>query len=117
MAIVSLIMAIRPRIRREKRVSQAAPVLDPAFFSGISSFPNAAAYKDGLQKLLEDDATIADNYIRQIYSVAGINREKYKFVQRGVVFVISALAIELITIVYLFAYHLSKGLDVMPPIN
>lgn len=117
MAIISLIMAIRPRIRREKTDPRVAPALDPAFFSGISSFPTAAAYKEGLQKLLEDDTTVADNYIKQIYSVARINREKYKFVQRGVVFVIGALAIELITIVYLFAYHMNSGLNIMPPIN
>ena len=117
MAIISLIMAIRPRIRREKGDVKVAPARDPAFFSGISAFPDVAAYKDSLQKLLEDESSVADNYIRQIFSVARINAAKYKFVQRGVVFVIVTLAIELVVITYLFAYHLSQGLDVMPPIN
>lgn len=117
MSIISLIMAIRPRIRREKGDAKVAPTLDPAFFSGISAFPDFAAYKDSLQKLLEDESAVADNYIRQIYSVARINREKYKFVQRGVVFVIISLALELTVITYLFAYHLSTGLNIMPPIN
>jgi len=117
MSIISLIMAIRPRIRREKGDVKTPPRHDPAFFSGISSFPDVAAYKESLLKLLEDDASVANNYIGQIYSVARINREKYKFVQRGVVFVIISLAIELVIITYLFAYHLSTGLNIMPPIN
>ncbi len=120
LSIISLIMAIRPRIRKEKGPTgdaKAAAPLDPAFFSGISAFPDVSAYKDALQKTLEDDASIADIYIKQIYSVARINREKYKFVQRGVALVIVTLAIELIVITYLFAYHLSSGYNVMPPIN
>ncbi len=67
--------------------------------------------------MLEDEASVADNYIRQIFSVAHINQAKYKFVQRGVVFVIISLAIELVIITYLFAYHLSTGANIMPPIN
>jgi ABC-type multidrug transport system permease subunit len=116
-SIISLIMAIRPRIRREEDAARTAPALDPAFFSGISAFPDAATYKNALQKLLEDEPSVADNYIRQIYSVARINRAKYKFVQRGVVFVIISLAIELVVIVYLFTYHMSTGLNIMPPIG
>jgi hypothetical protein len=120
MSIISLIMAIRPRIRKDKgKIGDVkAPVsLDPAFFSGISAFPDVSAYKETLQKTLEDEASIADIYIRQIFSVARINSAKYKFVQRGVVLVIVTLAIELAIITYLFAYHLSTGLDIMPPIN
>jgi len=117
MAIISLIMAIRPRIRREKAGVKIPVTRDPAFFSGISAFPDVVAYKDSLQKMLEDESSVADNYIKQIYSVARINAAKYKFVQRGVVMVIVTLAIELVVITYLFAYHLSKGGDVMPPIN
>ncbi len=118
MSIISLIMAIRPRIRREKgKNDKAAAALDPAFFSGISGFPDVSAYKETLVKTLEDEASITDIYIRQIFSVARINSAKYKFVQRGVVLVIITLAIELIIITYLFAYHMSTGLDIMPPIN
>jgi ABC-type bacteriocin/lantibiotic exporter with double-glycine peptidase domain len=117
MAIISLIMAIRPRIRREKGAANATPFHDPAFFSGISAFPDAAAYGTALQKLLEDETNVAENYTRQIYNVARINQAKYKFVQRGVVFVICSLAIELTVVVYLFAYHLSQGRSFMPPIN
>jgi hypothetical protein len=117
LSIISLILAIRPRIRRGEGDAKAAPTLDPAFFSGISAFPDVSAYKDTLQKMLEDEASISETYIRQIYSVARINRAKYKFVQRGVVFVIISLAIELVVIVYLFTYHMSTGLNIMPPIS
>jgi hypothetical protein len=117
MSIISLIMAIRPRIRREKGDVKARPTLDPAFFSGISSFPDVTVYKNTLQKMLEDETLVADTYIKQIYSVARINAAKYKFVQRGVVFVIITLAIELVVITYLFAYHMSTGANIMPPIN
>jgi hypothetical protein len=117
MSIVSLIMAIRPRIRREKGDVKAPPTLDPAFFSGISAFPDVTVYKNTLQKLLEDETLVADTYIKQIYSVARINAAKYKFVQRGVVMVIITIALELIIITYLFAYHMSTGLNIMPPIS
>jgi hypothetical protein len=117
MSIVSLIMAIRPRIKKDKGKSEVAPPLDPAFFSGISAFPDVSTYKDTLQKMLEDEALIADNYIRQIFSVARINQAKYKYVQRGVVLVIITIAIELVVITYLFAYHMSTGLNIMPPIS
>jgi hypothetical protein len=117
MSIVSLIMAIRPRIRREKGKGEVVSPRDPAFFSGISAFPDVSTYKSTLEKMLEDEASIADTYIRQIFSVARINSAKYRFVQRGVVLVIITLAIELVIITYLFAYHMSMGLNIMPPIN
>ncbi len=117
MSIISLIIAIRPRIRRDRAKDAAAPDLDPAFFSGISAFPDVSAYRNSLQKMIEDEASIADNYIRQIFSVARINAAKYKFVQRGVVLVIITIAIELVIITYLFAYHMSTGLNIMPPIS
>jgi hypothetical protein len=117
MSIISLIMAIRPRIRREKGKDEVAPTLDPAFFTGISAFPDVSAYKETLQKMLEDEASITETYIRQIFSVARINQSKYRFVQRGVVLVIITLAIELVIIAYLFAYHMSTGQNIMPPIS
>ena len=120
MSIICLIMAIRPRIKKlpgESIDSNIAAARDPAFFTGISEFPSIAAYKESLQKTLEDESSTADVYIKQIYSVARINQQKYKFVQRGVTLVIITLVIELTIITYLFTYHMSSGLDVMPPIN
>ncbi|MFA5308449.1 MAG: Pycsar system effector family protein [Dehalococcoidales bacterium] len=117
-AIVSLVMAIRPRIRRDTIDTEAkdnALTCDPAFFTGICTFPTAAAYKNTLQALLQDDAQIADIYIRQIFSVAKINAAKYRHVQRGSILVISCLAIELTMIVYLFLYYMDIGK--MPPIT
>ena len=119
-SIINLIMAIRPRVKKQKGAdigNQIAAAQDPAFFTGISSFPDVAAYKDSLQKTLEDESSVNDIYIRQIYSVAQINSVKYKFVQRGVTLVIITLIIELVIITYLFTYHMSTGLEIMPPIN
>jgi ABC-type multidrug transport system permease subunit len=116
-SIVSLIMAIRPRIRRDTAATddaEKALTCDPAFFTGICTFPNAAAYKEALNTLLQEDAQVAEVYIRQIFSVARINAEKYKHVQRGIVLVISSLAIELIIIAYLFLYYMDAGK--LPPI-
>lgn len=111
-SILSLIMAIRPRIRKdpyETKEKDDSTTCDPAFFSGICGFPNATAYKETLEEVVKDEAKIADIYIRQIFSVARINSVKYKHVQRGVLLVITTLAIELVLIAYLFIYYLGRG--------
>lgn len=118
MSILSLIMAIRPRIRKEPddpKAKDNSLTCDPAFFTGICSFPNVGVYKESLQEVLKDETNIADIYIRQIFSVARINSVKYKHIQRGVLLVIMALVIELIIIAYLFIFHLGAG--EMPPIT
>jgi hypothetical protein len=114
LSIIHLIMAIRPRIRTESVAEDKALAHDPAFFMGICNFPNTSAYKAALEELLKNESKIADVYIRQIFSVARINKAKYKFVQRGIVLVIATLAIELAVIAYLFIYYLNAG--EMPPI-
>jgi hypothetical protein len=117
LSIVSLIMAIRPRIRREgveSEVKDKVLSCDPAFFTGICSFPNPSAYKNALVALLQDESQIADVYIRQIFSVARINSAKYKYVQRGTILVIITLTIELAVIAYLFLYYMDLGK--LPPI-
>jgi hypothetical protein len=117
LSIIHLIMAIRPRIRTEGIESEAKDIVlphDPAFFMGICSFPSTSAYKVALEELLKDESKIADVYIRQIFSVARINKAKYKFVQRGIILVIATLAIELAVIAYLFLYYMGAGK--LPPI-
>ena len=117
LSIIHLILAIRPRIRRENVESEAkdsTPSRDPAFFGGICSFPNPTAYKKALEELLKDESQIANVYIRQIFSVARINKVKYKFVQRAIILVITTLAIELAVIVYLFIFYMGVGR--IPPI-
>ena len=112
LSIVHLIMAIRPRIRKEEddtEIKGKVLSCDPAFFTGICSFPNASAYKESLKTVLDNEDSITDIYIRQIFSVARINSVKYKYVQRGVVLVITTLGIELVLITYLFIYHMSEG--------
>jgi len=64
---------------------------------------------------MKDEATVLDIYVRQIYSVAQINSAKYKHVQRGVVLVVTTLAIEFVIIVYLFISHMGAGK--IPPIT
>lgn len=118
-AIINLIMAIRPRIRKHKGSNtdnKIETTRDPAFFTGIAEFPDVAAYKESLQKTLQDDSSVADVYIRQIYSVARINHAKYRYVQRGVVLAIVTLIIELVIITYLFTYYMGEGATKMPPI-
>lgn len=117
-SIVNLIMAMRPRIRKdepEEGCETDVPQGEPAFFTGICQFPNVNAYKKGLDIMMKDDESIIDIYIKQIYSVAMINAAKYKYVQRGIFLGIIALVIELITIIYLFIYH--QGLGHYPPIE
>jgi hypothetical protein len=120
LSIINLIMAIRPRIRREKgegKADEAVISRDPSFFSGISQFPNIAAYKESLQDVLKDESYITDLYIRQIFNVARINTAKYRFVQRGVVLVIVTLVIELTIITYLFTNYMGSGVPLMPPVT
>jgi hypothetical protein len=109
LSIVHLIMAIRPRIRTEREGEDRHLARDPAFFTGITSYPDHAAYKEALEKLIADESQVADIYIRQIFSVARINKAKYKFVRRGIILVISTLTVELSIIVYLFVCHMGVG--------
>jgi len=113
LSIVNLIMAIRPRIRKTKAENEdegkAIVSCDPAFFTGICTFTSPSAYKIALEAFLQDESQIAEVYIRQIFSVARINSEKYKHVQRGIITVICSLTIELTVIVYLFMYYQSAG--------
>lgn len=113
LSIANFILAIGPRLRKEKiagDAKDAAPVsCDPAFFTGICSFASSAAYKAALETFLGNEAQIADVYIRQIFSVARINSQKYKYVQRGTITIILSLAIELAIIVYLFFYYRVGG--------
>jgi hypothetical protein len=52
LSIVNLIMAIKPRLRKERVQgdvkNNAIVSCDPAFFTGICTFSNAAAYKTAL---------------------------------------------------------------------
>ena len=114
MAILSLIMTVRPRIRQsendEAEDGDKAPASEPAFFAGISKFPNLSAYKQALENMVKDEPTTIDVYSRQIFSLARINSAKYKHIQRAVLLVIIALTTELAIITYLFIYHLGEGM-------
>ena len=117
LSIFNLIMAIRPRILKDPGKIEGkseAPICDPTFFSGICSFPSLTAYKEALQEMLKDEASISNVYIHQIFNIARINSVKYKHIQRGVLLVIMSLVIELMIIAYLFINYI--GAERMPPI-
>ena len=120
LSIISLIMAIRPRIRKQPAdisSEETASPPDPSFFSGISRFPSIAAYKESLQEVLKDESYITELYIHQIFNVAQINTAKYRYVQRGVILVIITLVIELTIITYLFTNYMGSGVPQMPPVT
>ncbi len=117
-AIWNLIMVVRPRVEKSE-APLAGPGLpapaDPTFFRGICTYPSASEYRKSLENIAADDGAVMDIYTRQIYSLARINAAKYKYMQRGIILVIGALAAELILVAYLFASYL--GADWMPPLR
>lgn len=120
MAIISLILTVRPRIRtgeEETGDTDKAAACEPAFFVGICKFPTLSAYRQALQDMIKDEASTIDVYTRQIFSLARINAEKYKNIQRAVLFVIIALAMELVLVAYLFIYYYGQGANLLPPIT
>jgi hypothetical protein len=115
LSIFNLIMAIKPRIRTEPVGARGAPACDPTFFAGICRFPDHSAYQKVLEDIIKDEASVINVYSREIYNVARINSEKYRYVRRGIFLVIATLAMELALIIYLFIFHMGEGL--MPAIR
>jgi len=119
MAIVSLILTVRPRIRaveEETGDTDKAPACEPAFFVGICKFPTLSAYREALQDMIKDETSTINVYIRQIFSLARINAAKYKNIQRAVLLVIVALAVELTLVAYLFIYYHAQGAAFLSPL-
>jgi len=119
MAIVSLILTVRPRIRaveEETGDTDRAPACEPAFFVGICKFPTLSAYREGLQEMIKDEASTINVYTRQIFSLARINAAKYRNIQRAVLLVIIALGVELALVAYLFIYYHALGSTFLPPL-
>ena len=114
LTIFNLVMAIKPRLRKEKTGADK-PACDPTFFTDICAFPDYAAYKEALQIIMKDEPSVIDIYTREIYNVARINSEKYMYVRRGMFTAITTIAIELAIISYLFIFYMGEG--VMPPIR
>jgi len=119
MAIVSLILTVRPRIRsgeEETGDTDKTAACEPAFFVGICKFPTLSAYRQALENMIKDEASTIDVYTRQIFSLARINAAKYKNIQRAVLLVVIALAVELTLVVYLFVYYHAQGATFLPPL-
>lgn len=115
-AILNLIMAIRPRIRKEpEEASSEAPACEPAFFMGICQIPSLSEYKMAVEDLAGNDDALFSVYARQVYSLAKINTAKYKHLRRGILLVIVTLSTELTLICYLFINYLGRG--AIPPIG
>ena len=118
MAIVSFILTVRPRIRPSEKATEGtdkAVICEPAFFAGICQFPTLSAYRQALENMIKDEAATIDIYTSQIFSLARVNAAKYKHIQRAVLLVIIALAVELAIIAYLFIYWYGHGAKILPP--
>ena len=116
-AIISLILTVRPRIRlfeEEPGDTDNTAACEPAFFVGICKFPTLSAYRQALENMIKDEASTIDVYTRQIFSLARINAAKYKNIQRAVLLVVIALAVELTLVVYLFGYYHAQGATFLP---
>ena len=119
MAIVSLILTVRPRIRlaeEEKGDVDKVAACEPAFFVGICKFPTLSAYRQALVNMMKNEAATVDVYTRQVFALARVNAEKYKNIRRAVLLVIIALAAELTLVAYLFIYYYGQGATLMPPL-
>jgi len=119
-AIVSFILTVRPRIRQgeeETGDTKKSVVGEPAFFAGICQFPTLSAYRQALENMVKDEASTIDVYTSQIFSLARVNAGKYKNIQRAVLMVIIALAVELTLVVYLSIYYYAQGARTLPPIT
>jgi len=120
MAIVSFILTVRPRIHLvegETGDTDKAAECEPAFFMGICKFPTLPAYRQALQDMIKDEASIIDIYTRQLFGLARVNAAKYRNIQRAVLLVIIALAAELALVAYLFIYYYGQGANLLPPIT
>jgi len=120
MAIVSLILTVRPRIRlveEEEWDTDKVAAIEPSFFVGICKFPTFAAYRQALEDMIKDEATTVDVYMRQVFGLARVNAAKYKNIRRAVLLVIIALAAELTLVAYLFIYYYGRGATLLPPIT
>jgi hypothetical protein len=120
MAIVTLILTVRPRIRlvdQEAGDMDRVPACEPAFFVGICKFPTFHAYRQALEDMMKDEAAAVDVYMRQVFGLARVNAEKYKNIRRAVLLVIIALAAELALVAYLFIYYHGQGSTLLPPIT
>jgi hypothetical protein len=104
LGIWNVIMTINPRIRINKS-GDAKDKLNPhraAFFAEICKFANPVEYKECLQEMLKDEETVLEVYTRQIYEVSLLTALKYKYAQRAVYCVMTAIAAEFVMIVYVF---------------
>lgn len=115
-AILSLIVAISPRIKIEQgEKSVGPPSFESVFFIGICQFDSPSRYTKAMHDLVDDEETMISVFSHQIYSVARINSSKYRHLRRGMRLVVIALVTELALIAYLFTNYMGEG--IMPTIR
>ncbi len=120
MAIITLIMTVRPRIRlveQETGETDKVAACEPAFFVGICKFPTFSAYREALEDMIKDEVKTVDVYTRQVFGLARVNAEKYRNIRRAILLVIISLAAELTLVAYLFIYYHGQGAILLPPIT
>ncbi len=120
MAIITLIMTVRPRIRlveQETGETDKVAACEPAFFVGICKFPTFSAYREALEDMIQDEVKTVDVYTRQVFGLARVNAEKYRNIRRAILLVIISLAAELTLVAYLFIYYHGQGAILLPPIT
>ncbi|MCP4608613.1 MAG: hypothetical protein GY845_07855 [Planctomycetes bacterium] len=115
-AILSLIVAISPRIRIEQGEKAGdPPSCEAVFFTNICHFDSPSLYTKAMHDLVDDEETMISVFSHQIYSVARINATKYRHLKRGMFLVVIALVTELALIAYLFVNYMGEG--IMPVIR
>jgi hypothetical protein len=108
LSIVCIVIAINPRIRPapqngQSKAADEKSAFQPTFYAGICAFPNASAYRNSLEEMLNEETSTTGTYIDQIYAVAKINDAKYRYVKRAVVLVVITLVAQLTLIAYTYA--------------
>ncbi|MDD5083226.1 MAG: DUF5706 domain-containing protein, partial [Dehalococcoidales bacterium] len=75
-ALLHIILAISPRIHptlmKPANTGTEHTTNQPTFYAGICKFPDAAAYQECLEDLLDDESATTEIYVQQIYEVAKI---------------------------------------------
>jgi hypothetical protein len=103
LTLVALLLVIVPRIQHSQhRIDAKTSIKNPAFFGGISQFASEKEYERHLINVLGDDAAVFHLFADSIYVLGNINSFKNRWVRRGMIAFILALALELlmVTVVY-----------------
>lgn len=105
LTIFSLLMVIRPKlvkVPREPKEEERGFQINPTFFGGISRFRTPGNYARYLADLAEDDHAVYTMFSKQLYAISKINMRKTKWLSRGMLFFITAITLELLSIISVY---------------